>query len=276
MRTFSATAAILVSCGGALAQVSVHDNGSTVTGGAFSGPMVVNPVVNPRGGGIVYNSSIETGFRATGGSAGFTTGAPADPNRLLFDDVPIANADLGGMTSLDVCRVTVGIRRLANAPATDVNVFWSTMTTAVTAPDTQLDTPPNALGSVSLAAAPAAVTELITFGASGGPALFTVPLNTDILSGFGTFSIGVGLSDTGGLNGWRMTNGPSANANVFWLYDPAHTAQANDEGAYLFSNTNPPNPLASFYIIVEGTPVPAPAGAALLGMTGLLAIRRRR
>lgn len=277
MKSLPAALALLLSCGAAFAQVAHHDSGASVVGGAFVGPLAVTPGPIQRGGGIVYDSSIETGFRATAGSAGFIGGAPADGTRALFDDVPIPAATLGGNTTLDVQRVTVGIRRLAGAGATDVNVFWSTMTTSVVAPDTQLDTPPNSIGTVSLDAAAAAATELVSFGTSGGPTLFSVPLNTDMFTDFGTFSIGVSISNTDGLNGWRLTSGPAANANVFWVYDPNHSALATDEGAFLFSSADPPNPFASFYIIVEGTPVPAPSGAvALLGLGGFMARRRRR
>lgn len=271
----TAFAVLAMSGTAALAQIAHHDDGSTTVGAPVSGPVGISGGFNPRGGGIVYSANTETGSRANGGAAAFTgAGVPADPSRALFDDVPISNALLGGMTELEVCRVTVGIRRLAGAPATDVNVFWSTITTEVTAPDTQLDTPPSALGTISLPAAAATITELVTFGASGGPALFTVPLNTTIFDTFGTFSIGVSLSSTDSLNGWRITNGPSVNAQgLFWLYDPNHTGQATDEGAYSFGTTTP----SQFYIVVEGTPVPAPfAAAPILALAGAFAARRRR
>ena len=58
----------------------------------------------------------------------------------------------------------------------------------------------------------------------------------EMFTDFGTFGIGVALSSTDGLNGWRLTSDPAANANVFWLYDPNHSALATDEGAFLFSS----------------------------------------
>ena len=276
MKLCSAALALTLTCGAAFAQVAQHDAGGSITGGAFVGPISITPGPVQRGGGVVYDSSIETGFRASAGTAGFVAGAPADGTRVLFDDVPIPASTLGGGTVLDVQRVTVGIRRLARAGATAVSVYWSTMTTSVVAPDTQLDTPPSTIGTVSLDATDTAGTTLVTFGSSGGPTLFSVPLNMDMFTDFGTFGIGVGISNTDGLNGWRLTAGPSPNANVFWLYDPNHSALATDEGAFLFSSADPPNPFASFYIIVEGTPVPAPSGAvALLGLGGCMTRRRR-
>lgn len=276
MKLFTSAVAILLAAGAASAQVAYHDNGTTYTGSHVSGPLTLNHGPSQRGSGVVYSSTTETGVRANGGVAGFYGTAPADNSRVLFDDVPISNDILGDADMLNVTRVTVGIRRLAGAPATDVNVFWSTLSTSATAPDTQLDTPPVGFGTVSLGVAAATVTELVTFGASGGPTLFSVPLNSDLISGFGMFSIGVSFSSTDNNNGWRLTNGPSPNANILWMYDPNHSASANDELGLVFSNTNPPNPLASFYLIVEGTPVPAPGAAALLGLGSLVAIRRRR
>jgi len=274
MRLLTAVGALLLCSGAAFGDI-YHDNG-TSSGGpyAVSGPQFVTDGAVQRGGTIVYDRSVETGTRVNAGQAGFTTGAPADSARTLFDDVPIPAAILNGATSLDVCRLTVGIRRIAGAPATDVNVFWSTMTTTVAAPDTNLDTPPVLLGTVSLGVnGAAAVTELVTFGASGGPTLFNVPLNTTLINGFGTFAVGVSFSNTDINNGWRVTSGASPNATgIFWLYDPNMTAQTSPEGGYNFGGGTP----SAFYIIVEGNPVPTPGVTALLGLGGLLAARRRR
>jgi len=276
MKKITAVCSLLLFAGIASADV-YHDDGSRAAIVPVSGPVSLDMMVGSRGGTLVYSSTVETGFRANGGQAGFTANATADGTRALFDDVPVPAATLNGATSLDVCRITVGIRRLANAPATDVNVFWSSMTTTVVAPDTNLDTPPNLLGTVSLAAnGAAAALELVTFGVTGGPTLFNVPLNGDLFAGFGTFSVGVGLSNPDGNNGWRITSGASANANIFWLYDPNLSAQATNEGAYAFNNGNPPNPPSSFYLVVEGNPVPTPAGASVLALLSLGALRRRR
>lgn len=266
---------VLMLAGAASADVW-HDNGTRGNAATPTyGPYQAEPGgATPRGGAVVYDASTQTGFRYNAGQAGTTT--PADNRRVAFDDIPIPNATLNGATSLDVCRVTVGIRQVAGAPATDVNVFWSTLTTTVTAPDTEIDIPATLLGTVSLPAAAATVTSLVSIGTSGGPTLFNVPLNSTIINGFGTFAIGVGLSSTDGLNGWRLTNGPSANANVFWQYDPGLTGQPNPEAAFLFSQATPPNPLACFYVVIEGTPVPTPGSVTLLGLAGLIAARRRR
>lgn len=222
------------------------------------------------GADLLYSRTTETGFRYNPASAGATT--PADPARTVFDDVPIPNARLNSMTHIAVTRVTVGIRRLAGAPATDVSIFRSTFTTDVTAPDTNLDIPAGLIGTVSLPAAAASATQLVTLG-DGNSILFTTSLNSTLFDGFGTFAVGVRFSNDSNLSGWRITSGADANANVFWLHDPNLSQQANPEGAYFFSNENPPNPPASFYISVEGTPIPEPG--SLVALAGLLLLRRR-
>ncbi|MBL8880199.1 MAG: PEP-CTERM sorting domain-containing protein [Phycisphaerales bacterium] len=224
-------------------------------------------------GDTLYSRTTETGFRYNPAAAGTTT--PADPARIAFDDVPIPVDRLGGDNKVEVTRITVGIRRLANAPATDVMLYYSTLTTDVTAPDTNLDLPATQFAIASLAANGASsTTQLVTIG-NGVDPLFTADLNETLFSGFGTFAIGVGFSNANNNNGWRITSGADANANVFWLYDPGHTSQANDEGAYFFNNDNPPNPPASFYITVEGTPVPEPSMLGCMAMASFALLRRR-
>lgn len=224
-------------------------------------------------GDTLYSRTTETGFRYNPASPGTTT--PADPARTVFDDVPIPEARLNGQSAIAVTRVTIGIRRIAGAPATDVSLLYSTLTTDVTAPDTNLDLPANQFAVASLAAnTGSSTTQLITIG-NGVDPLFTTSLNDTLFDGFGTFVIGVRFSDSSNLNGWRITSGADANANVFWLHDPNHTSQANDEGAFFFNNDNPPNPPASFYITVDGTPVPEPTTLGCMAFAALALLRRR-
>lgn len=237
--------------------------------GVQSGPYAIDAGGGTRGAGILYSRTTETGSRFNPGLGG-PVGGPATQPNVVFDDVPIPTTRLAGNTSIDVTRVTVGIRRIAGAPATDVSLFWSTATTGAVLPDTELDVPFNAIGTLSLEAAAATVTELVTIG-DGSTVLFTAPLNTTLITpDFATFFIGVQLSNVDALNGWRITSGPDANANVFWMYD---TDLADPEGRFNFGAGGPPS---SFYIEIEGTPVPTPGALALLGLGGLAAARRRR
>src|SRR5262245_60155638 len=55
----------------------------------------------------LYDNSVQTGFRYNPGSS------PIGPlNPITYDDVPIPVGLLGGFGSIDVTRVTVGIRQV--------------------------------------------------------------------------------------------------------------------------------------------------------------------
>jgi len=228
-------------------------------------------VFNTLESGVLYSNTTETGSRFNPGTGGSPAGTGTQQD-ITFDDIPIPNARLGGATAIDVTKVTVGIRRAGNAPATDLSLFWSTAATTVTTPDTELDVPffPVATQSLASRNTAAFITELVTFGDGTNP-LFTAPLNSSLLNGFGTFLLGVQFSNGDSLNGWRLTSGIDTNANVMWIYD---TDATNPEGSFNFGAA--PNPAATFYIIVEGTAVPEPAALGLLAATGVLGLRRRR
>lgn len=224
-----------------------------------------------RGAGILYSRTAESGSRFNAGLGG-PVGGPATQPNVVFDDVPIPAARLAGNTSIAVSRVTVGIRRLASAPATDVSLFWATATTGAVLPDTELDVPFNSIGTVSLDAnGAAAVTQLVTIGDGINP-LFTASLNTTLLGAdFPTFLLGVQISNVDAANGWRLTTGADANANVAWMYD---TDLVDTESRFNFGTGGP---AAAFWIEIEGTAVvPTPGAMALLGLGGLAAARRRR
>ncbi|MGH7176510.1 MAG: PEP-CTERM sorting domain-containing protein [Tepidisphaeraceae bacterium] len=222
-------------------------------------------------------------------ASGYTPPLGADGTTpiIAFDDVPIPVSRLAGGTrpSIEVTRVTYGIRRLANAPPVTITPYWTGMSTGTITPDTAINTPlpspnPYALPRTLKANGPTEVTQTVVFGESTFPTLFTTPLNYTLFPGFGTFAIGLRLVDSTGLNGWRITDtGPDANANLFWLYDTTNVGGStapNPEGAFTFSSGG--NPVASFYLIVEASfVIPEPGSLPVIGMglAGWL-VRRRR
>jgi hypothetical protein len=238
----------------------------------ITGPyeMLGSPFSSPEAG-ILYSNTTETGSRFNPGTGGTVAGSGVQQD-VTFDDIAIPNVRLSGATAVDITKITVGIRRAGNAPATDINLFWGTATTTVTDPDTELDVPYNVVGTQSLAARATTtfITEQVVFG-DGSTTLFTAPLNSTLFNGFGTFLLGLQFSNGDTLNGWRLTSGTDLNSNVMWIHDTDVTPA---EGAFNFGAA--PNPAATFYIVVEGSAVPEPASLGVLACAGLLGMRRRR
>lgn len=205
---------------------------------------------------LVYNNTTETGSRATNGAG-----------HIFFDDVPVSLGVNPGNMPLMVTSVTVGIRQVAGAPATTVDLFYAQVNTTTAVPTIDGVTQ---FGTANLTAKTASVTSLVTVSNPGG--LFTMYPNGTLLSGYGVFAIGVRLSETTtGLNGWRLTSGPDPNIDAFWDW----TAPGpGGQGFFFFGG----NPRATFYIRVEATPVPEPASMAAigLGLAGLVARRRKK
>lgn len=211
---------------------------------------------------VIYTNTTQTGSRFNPGAD--LNGAPI----ISLDDVPFLLADTGGATHLEITKVTVGLRRQgASSPSQQLNFYASSFSgTAVVAP--------TLLGGFTIPAGTGAAffTDVHTLG-NGVSVLGTVPLDYGLLAGFGTAAIGISFSDTNlaATTGWRITSGPSTNANAFWMWNPDQGTQA---GPFTFGA--PPNPAATFYLIVEGNFVPTPGSLALLGLGGLCAARRRR
>ncbi len=206
-------------------------------------------------GQIVYQAEAQTGSR-------FNPGA----NIIALDDVFVTDAAAGNAPQLQVNLVSVGIRRLANAPAVSVSLFWAEITGTDFA--TWSFSAPTLIGTTNLPAnGVTAVTTSVS--ASNLAGLFTANLNKILAPGFGGFAIGVAFSTVDTANGWRVVTAPTvgATANGFWINQPA-------PNRFVFNGT--PTPPSDLMIRVEGVGVPTPGAAALLGLGGLLAARRRR
>jgi hypothetical protein len=210
--------------------------------------------VNRSSAVVLYSNTTEIGSRYNAG-ARYTVdplNRPPDARRVAFDDIPIPNERLGSATSVDITRITVGVRRQTLSEATDVDIYVAHLTTGPTPPDTELDSPGVLVGTVSLPVhqGPSGTT-LVSVG-NGTTTLASVLLNSTLQPGWGFIAVGVRFSSTEEDNGWCLVSGPEANADVLWEYDPFMTAHPNPETLFNFNSA----PVAFFYVVVEGTPVP--------------------
>ena len=100
--------------------------------------------------------------------------------------------------------------------------------------------------------------QLVTFG-SGSGTLFTVNPDFTAQPGFGLFYIGLEASSIPAA-GWLWANGPDANLPTAYL--------DNITAGQIFLNTSPGPPFppnVSFYMQIDGAPVPEPASIMLFG-----------
>jgi len=210
---------------------------------------------------VVYSATTETGTRANPGA-----------DTAFFDDVFLTNSNTLGAYALEVTKITVGVRRLANAPATDVTFYYTSNTDDGVAPNLEtFVTPVSTIGTTSLAVnGGSSLTQLVTQG-DGVTPLFTVPLDTTEDANDGMFYIGLSLSNANGNSGWRVVS----DANSFDAFHVVTLSTQTNEGIYSFGD--PTNSPGNFYTIVEGNlQVPEPASASLIGLAGMAMIRRRR
>jgi hypothetical protein len=222
----------------------------------------VAAVVVPANAVVLYTNTTETASRFNPG----LYKANSTDQAITFDDCTMGTGTYGAGNSLQITRITVGIRRLASAPAVDVSAYWADNTNP--APGGFVAGTPNFIGTNSLLVNGAsAVTQQVVFG-DGVNTMFTVTPNETAFAGFGTFFVGVKFSNNNANNGWRITNGPDANVNAMVLYDPTD----GDQGIFGFGSTGP---AATFWLKVEGNAVPEPGTIAAIA-AGLAAIAARR
>jgi hypothetical protein len=234
----------------------------------------VSRVLSAQGGGpeageaVLYTNNVETGSRFNNGVV--TT--------LAYDDVPIPAARLGGAPQIEITRITMAVRQGAITTPTAMNFYAFT-------PDSVNGLPPSnpitSLGSFEIPANPGTAFRTVVASIGDGiTPLTTLDLNYGFIQGggFGTVMVGATLGSTDPNIGLRITNGPDANigTNGYGLlrlnqspWDPAI-----DGFGYGFGGTNPPP--GTFYIVLEGNPIPEPASLSLLAMGGMALLRRRR
>lgn len=191
---------------------------------------------------VLYSATTETASRYNPGWNSL------NHPKVAFDDVLIPSANVSGRDSIRVTKVKVGIRRLANAPATNVSIYYTIYDDTSTMYNDLIKIPPVLLGTVSLPAnGAAAVTEIVSVGDSVNT-LFRLKADTgNIYTGYYAFFIGASLSDSSDNQGIRVATGPP-NDNAFWVYNADSTVPRY---ATQFQGGSPN---AQFYIEVFGKP----------------------
>lgn len=212
----------------------------------------------------LYSRIVETGSRYNPAAAGATTS-----DIIVFDDVNIASSLNPLNQPLRITNVTLGVRRAADAPAITATAYWATgdFSTATMGPA-------NLIGSQALAlrAGTGFVTELVSFNTN-----FVVTPNFTANAGYGQFFIGLNLSNnitsaagTATPSGWRITSGNGFSEDRFLQRDSTGVT-----GPWWFGGA-PANPPGSFYITLQGQPVPEPGSMVALGLGAAALLRRRR
>lgn len=199
---------------------------------------------------VLYSNTTQTGFRF-GGTSG----------NITFDDVlvPVARNSTGG--PMKITSVSVGLRRITGAQAVTADLYWAGINSTP-----RIESVRHVTTFTRGALVGSSVTEVLTVSNAGG--LFYVDPNNSLVTGYSAFAIGLKLTGDTASNGWRMTSGPDANIDAFWDYTNPTTQTFSYFGG---------TPAATFYINVEGEPVPEPGTIAAigLGLVGIIARRRR-
>jgi hypothetical protein len=171
------------------------------------------------------------------------TGFGGTNNNVLIDDVLVPSSRNLSMRPLAITSVSVFVSGLPGDE--DVLSLWNYPVERDGAPGfarTLIDT-----ASVTLPSFPFAV---VTFG-NGSTPLFTVSPDDSIEPGFGLFFLGLGSSR---VANWQWADGPDVNRPT------AYNHRLDVDRIFLNTSPGPPFPShVSYYLRIEGSPVPEPS-----------------
>ena len=169
---------------------------------------------------------------------------------IAFDDVHFPAAAENNKDSVSITKINVGIRRMPNAPATNVNIYYTTMQEGSLQKHL-----PVFLGKVSLPVNGGSfLTSIISLGDSV-TALFKIKPEASVGSDQQqTLMIGASFDNPSSANGIILTKTPGNNTNSIWIDNSDNN---NSMYATSFNGQLP----ATYYLEVFGNKVSPDAGA---------------
>lgn len=204
-------------------------------------PLLFILLVNNLSSQVLYSSTSYTSrFNPGLGSLGTPV--------VAYDDVTIPTDLAAGSDSISITKINVGIRRAPNAPATNVNLYYTTFPNDSTVANASANATHVFLGKVSLPAnGSALVTSVISFGDSV-TTLFKIKTDATVAkNGNQKFLIGASFDNPSPANGIILTKDLHDNVDSIWIDN-----SDNDKTVYAtnFSGRMP----ASYYLQVFGAP----------------------
>ena len=205
-------------------------------------------------GDTIYNNTIPSGA---------ASGLTGSQRTILIDDVLVPSSRNPSNFALAINSITVELSAAPGDSGQFSLYLFPVKSDGTPAPNFALIDTTSVVFTSSL--------QLVTFGTGAGT-LFTVDPNFTAQPGFGLFYVGLSASSIPAAD-WVWANGPDANLPAAYL--------DNLTADQIFLNTSPGSPFpsnVSYYMAIDGSPVPEPSSVALmLGGIGLLLgmIRKR-
>lgn len=205
------------------------------------------------------------------------TAAPSTTVQL--DNIVVPSYPAPGAGGLNVTKVTINARQTTGAPATTVQLYYSTIATDRTNVADPIINAPTSVGApVAVAANPGAATNTPVVFGNGVSTLFSL---TDAQLNFtdpgvttgAEFLLGFKFSDTGTTQGLLLAKPDAGYQNPVEYYE--YNTATNGQQTFTFFAQNSPNDGAGFYITVEGNLVPEPATMGFAAIGGLMLLARR-
>jgi hypothetical protein len=221
------------------------------------------------------NPALTVTGTAPNGEAIATQGGTASPtNTVILDNVVVPSYN-GGAGGLIINSVTVNDRQLANAPATTLQLYYSTIVTDRSG------------ATVPVISAPTAVGSPVAIGANGAtsvntPVVFNTPFTlsdsqlnfTDpSLASGAEFYLGYKFSTTGTDQGLCLAEPDTGYVNPLEYYE--YNTATNGQTSFTFFAQNDPNDGGGVWVTVDATVVPEPATLGLAALGGLMFLARR-